>query len=333
MSLSRLVPFPEPYALPPGYPRHCPSRAQTADAMWFLARQHRWQDLTWPELVESLIAIGRTDIPLSRLVEGHVDALRILREAGVPPVTDSLYAVWASRSHATGIEARPTADGWTLSGTLRFASGAGVVDRALIPVWLSSDHHVLLDLDVRGWPVDESAWQTTAMSVSRSHTMVLADRPAPTSAKVGEPNFYLSRPGFFPGGVGVASAWAGGAARLADLLARFSAGASPSSRRSMRLGHIRTELAITHAVLTTAARTLAARPPGREGQDGLRVVATETRTAVAAAVRRLIGQTRTLAGPAGIAYATDLTHAVDDLDLYVGQQNVDADSEYLGDLP
>lgn len=328
--LSRLAPYPLPYGLPPGYPRHTPTDEQTAEAMWSLAREHAWQDLGWPELVEALIALGRTDIPLSRLVEGHVDALRILIEAGMPAVPDSLYAVWASRSHATGIAARPEASGWTLSGTLRFASGIEVVDRALLPVWLDADTHLLLDVDVRKWPADRTAWKTTAMSVSRSHTVVLSDVIAPADAQVGEPGFYLGRSGFFPGGIGVAAVWAGGAARLADLVEQFTAAAPPSPARSIRLGRVRTELAAARAVLSTAAVVLGSEQSGKTGSGELRLLATETRAAVAAGVRRLIEQVRNVAGPAGIAYAADLTHAIDDLDLYVRQQNADADFQYLG---
>lgn len=333
MSLSQLASFPEPFVLPPGYPRHSPTPQQTADAMWSLARERRWPELTWPELIEALIALGRTDVPLSRLVEGHIDAQRILTQAGGSPVPDSLYAVWASRSHATGITARRADDSWCLSGTLRFASGAGVVDRALLPVWLDADTHLLLDVEVGDWPVDESAWQTTAMVVSRSHTIVLADVSVSARAQVGDVGFYLGRPGFFPGGVGVAAVWAGGAARLADLVAQHLAGAPPSTRRSLRLGHLRTELATAHALVLTAGRALAsAERSGSAGSvDGLRALATETRAGVAAAVRRLVEQVRTVAGPAGLAYALDLTRAVDDLDLFVAQQNSDADAEYLGE--
>ncbi len=298
MRPSQLAPYPPSYALQPGYPRHAPSVRQTAEAMWSLALAQPWPDLDWPELIEALISLGRTDIPLSRLVEGHIDALRILKEADHPAVPDSLYAVWASRSHATGISARPTEAGWRLSGILRFASGVGVVDRALVPVWLDADTHLLLDLDVGCWPADESAWQTSAMAVSRSHTVTLDDLPAPGSSRIGDTD-----------------------------------GAPPAASRSVRLGQVRTELSTAHAVLSRAASVLIGQSGSRLDADGLRTLATETRAAVAAAVHRVLELARTVAGPAGLAYAAELTHAVDDLNLYVRQQNADADFTYLGDAP
>jgi len=354
MTLSSLAAYPAPLPLPPGYERHQPSAEQTARAMRALAGTHPWARLGWPELIEALVALGRTDIPLGRLVEGHVDAIRILAQAQRAPIADARYAVWASQSQATGIAARAARGGWRLDGTLRFASGVGVVDRALVSVLVDSSERLLLDLDVGDWSADESAWQTTAMAVSRSHTIVLTDVCADASAQVGPAGFYLGRPGFFPGGAGVAAVWAGGAARLADLVHDYVAVGPPSPVRSRRLGQVRTELAAMHAVLVAAGPVLgtadatgpagcgagrgssAGEPAGRAGEDrpgDLRAVSTEVRAGVAAAVRRVVELVRDLAGPAGRAYAQDLTHAIDDLDLYVRQQNPDTDSEYLGDLP
>ena len=39
-----------------------------------------------------------------------------------------------------------------------------------------------------------------------------------------------------------------------------------------------------------------------------------------------------MAGPAGLAFDEDLTRAIHDLQLYVLQQNVDADELFLGGL-
>ena len=188
-----------------------------------------WAEQTWVDLIENLLALGRTDIPLARLAEGHIDALRILGQAHVPAQPGALYGVWASRSGQTGVPAMSCPDGsLALSGTLRFASGAGLLDRALIPVWLDKERHQLLDLDVRDLPVDASVWHSTAMAASRTYE-VRIELTAGPETRIGETGFYLQRPGFFPGGVGVAACWVGGAARVADLLhARHSGRARPS---------------------------------------------------------------------------------------------------------
>ncbi|MCH8611934.1 hypothetical protein [Arsenicicoccus dermatophilus] len=298
-----------------------------------------WADLTWPQLLDALVALGRTDIPLARLTEGHVDALRILRQAGRAPIPGAVYGVWASRSHATGVQATPAGDGWRLDGTLRFASGVGVLDRALLPVWLDDERSVLLDVDVSSWTGDAASWHTPAMLASQSWTVRVADVQVPADAQVGEEGWYLGRPGFFPGGVGVAAVWAGGAVRVADLTARATEGAPPAPARVVRWGRVRTEIGSAAALLATAGVALEvseqdpagspARGAGGRGQE----LSTEVRAGVARAARAILAECHALAGPAGLAYDPDLAQAVADLDLYVAQQSRDGDEGYLGGLP
>lgn len=306
---------PAPLDLPEQMREPAPQRQREAIA--HLARQARWTELAWPELVEALMALGRADITLSRLTEGHIDALRILAEAGARPEPGALYGVWASRSGGSGFAARRAGDRWHLEGRLLFASGAGILDRAILTAWPDEDTHVLLDTEVRDWPFDTTDWRTRAMENSRSHRVELDQEVA--ARQVGEENFYLDRWGFFPGGVGVAAVWAGGAARVLDLL-----GAVEGDAKLARLGRARTELATSAALVRQAGAELQARPPEPRAR------ATFARAGVAAAVRRLLEEVRTIAGPAGLAFREDLTRAVDDLTMYVSQQNADGDAHYLG---
>ncbi|MDQ6933744.1 MAG: acyl-CoA dehydrogenase [Actinomycetota bacterium] len=317
--------LPDRLALGPAYPRNEPSLVQQRGAVLALAAQRPWAALDWSGLVEGLIALGRTDVPLARLTEGHVDALRIHREAGTVPVPESCYGVWASRSHGTGIRGTRDGDDWLLDGTLRFASGAGLLDRALIPVWVDPEHQVLLDVPVQDWPfVDD--WRTRAMELSRSFSATLSQQRS-CGRQIGEVDFYLDRRGFFLGGIGVAAVWTGGAGRVRDLVLRALPGEHRTPAQTVRLGAVRAELATAAAMCRSVAACLDRSLPG----DG-RTVATECRVGVAGAVRRLLEQARVAVGPSGLAYDEDLTRAVDDLALYVAQQNQDGDAAYLGGL-
>lgn len=333
--LTVLAPYPPAVDLPPDYDRHAPSLEVLRAVLTTLVADRDWAALGWAELIDGLLALGRTDVPLSRLAEGHIDALRVLEQAGHVPHQGALYGVWASRSQRTGLRARRQAGRLVLDGSIRFASGAGLLDRALIPVWLSDTEHLLLDLDVSGLPVDDRHWVTSAMEVSRSHTVSVEAMAVPLQSQVGGANFYLSRPAFFPGGVGVAACWAGGAARVADLTHRRLH--EPALPLVQRLGRIRVHLATAGALVRMAAERLNASLSGpsmnEEGAvEGLRTLSTETRAGVAAAVHAVIGEGQRVAGPAGLAYDHDLTRAVHDLHLYVLQQNADADERLLGEL-
>lgn len=294
-----------------------PSPVTQRAAISLLAAQAPWISLDWPGFLEHLLRLGRTDIPLSRLTEGHVDALRILNQAGAAPCPDSVYGVWASRSGGTGLTARHDGDAWHLSGKLVFASGAGVLDRALVTAWPDDDTHVLLDAHVEDWPFDSTDWRSRAMEYSRTHRVDLDGRV--DARRIGPDSFYLDRWGFFPGGVGVAAVWAGGAARVLDLV-----GEATTPPKLLRLGRARTELATALALVRQTGLDLETCP------EDPRLLSTLCRAGVAAAVRRILDDVRAIAGPAGLAFDEPLTRAVDDLAMYVSQQNADGDATYLG---
>lgn len=329
--LSALAPYPEPLALAADYARHGPTAAALRNELVDILATRDWTKAGWPELVTGLATLGRTDVPLSRLAEGHIDALRILDQADRAPKPDALYGVWASRSQRTGVQAGWSAGRLQLNGTIRFASGAGVLDRALVPVWVNENEHLLLDLAVDQFPIDTGQWATAAMEVSRSHSVALSEVMVDADSQVGPTDFYLSRPGFFPGGVGVAACWAGGAARIADLTRRRLR--DPGEAIGRRLGRIRVQLATAGAALAQAAEFLE-RWLNESEVDllAVRALTIETRAVVAGAVHGVLAEAQRIAGPAGLAFDEDLTRAVHDLQLYVLQQNVDADELFLGGL-
>ena len=334
--LTVLTPMPQPWPIGSGHDRHDPSADALRRQLQLWSEQVDWSKLDWIDLIEALIAAGRSDIPLARLIEGHIDAVRILDQAGRLPRAGALYGVWASRSRHSGIAAESTADGLVLNGTLRFASGAGVLERALVPAWLDDDHHLLLDLGVTELEVDTTGWATAAMEVSRSHTVVLHDQLVPVTSQVGETDFYLGRPAFFPGGVGVAACWLGAAARIVDLLLCWLRPPLPTSME-LRLGRIRVALAAGGAAIRCGAEILdqllpVTVPPAEVGGSGdhLQQLSTEVRAVVGSSVETILTEAHRLAGPAGLAGDRDLSRAVHDLQLYVLQQNADGDAGYLG---
>ncbi|GAA4954839.1 hypothetical protein GCM10023224_45400 [Streptomonospora halophila] len=73
--------------------------------------------------------LGRRDLALARLAEGHCDAVAVLAELGGPvPEPGSVWGVWAAHPPGPDVHAQPDAGaaGWRLSGVKRFCSGARV---------------------------------------------------------------------------------------------------------------------------------------------------------------------------------------------------------------
>lgn len=163
-----------------------------------------------------LSALGRRDLSLARLAEGHVDAIAILAEAGRPPVPETWYGVWAASSSDARLRAEPVAGGWHLVGRKPFCSGATSVGRALVTA--SSDGGDLvfeIDPTDAGVTPVPGTWPAIGMSGSDSQTLRF-DVTVRADDQVGPPGFYVGRPGFWWGAVGVAACWFGGAARLID---------------------------------------------------------------------------------------------------------------------
>ncbi len=320
--LTTLEPLPPALPLPGGYDRHTPGADQRA-VLAGLVERRPWAELSWCALVEELLALGRTDVPLAKLAESHVDAVRILGQAGATPVPGALYGVWASRSAQTGLAAVERGGDLEVSGTLRFASGAGLLDRALVPVWPDEQHHLLLELDVAGLPADASFWRTSAMAPSRTAEIRLERLLVPRDAQRGPVDFYLGRPGFQAGGAGVAACWAGGIARVLDVLRAFHP--RPNPAQQVRFGELRAELVAAVGAVRSGARLL------DDPAADTTAVALEVRTVVARAVHRVLATARLLTGPTGLALDDDVAHAVPDLELYVLQHNLDAALAALGE--
>ncbi|WP_139209750.1 hypothetical protein [Microlunatus flavus] len=319
--LTTLEPLPAALPLPATYDPYAPGDDQRA-VLAALVDRRPWAGVAWPDLVEELLALGRTDVPLAKLAESHVDAVRILGQAGVAPAPGALYGVWASRSASTGLTAVERGSDLEVSGTLRFASGAVLLDRALVPVWPDEHHHLLLDLDVTGLPTDASFWRTSAMAPSRTVEIRLDRHLVPRDAQRGDVDFYLSRPGFQAGGAGVAACWAGGLARVLDVLRAFHP--RPNPAQQARFGRIHADLVAAIGAVRSGGRLL------DDPATDTTAVALEVRTVVAAAVHRALAEARLLTGPTGLALDDAVAHAVPDLELYTLQHNLDAALAALG---
>ncbi len=337
---SALTPVPLPLETPDleGLDRRSVEPEVVRAAVACLVEGSDWAALGWSALLVELARRGATDVAWARPAEGHVDALRILAQAGRAP-QPGLYAVWASRSQGTGPAAHLVKDGWRVSGTLRFASGIGVVDRALLTAVDEQGEHLLLDVDVSDWVGDPASWRTDAMAPSRSWT-VEVDAVVPASGLVGAPGWYLRRPAFAAGGVGVAAVWWGATARAVRVLEAACSGAPVVPERSLRWGHVRTELTTMGSVLAVAGQRLGELLPlqqvsawdevGDAERQRVVEISGEARAVVATSALRVVDHLRALAGPAVMALDPDAAHAVADLEMYLAQHPVDRGAVGLG---
>lgn len=274
-------------------------------------------------LVTTLTEVGRLDLCLGRLVEGHADAMRILDQAGVAPRA-GVYGVWASRSAGTGVKASPEGVGWRLSGESRFSSGIDLIDRALVPGWVDDDTHLLFDVDATAVHPDRTSWQTSAMDASRSFT-VGVDVPAREDDIVGPPGFYLRRPGFAVGGLEVAAVWLGGAQAVLDEVVEGLRRFSPTAHQQRRVGTMEQSLWQARVAVDSTVRRL----PDLHA-DALDQETAAARTAVVETCERVVDEAGRIVGPAGLSGNRRLARTLADLTIYARQHHVDLTLQSLG---
>ena len=319
---------------PPG-PLSGPRTAETVSAELRTMHQRGDLDLPLPGGGETavrwamLARLGRRDLCLARLAEGHADAVAILAEAGRAPVPGATYGVWASRSRGTGARIQSRHGKWRVSGRVRFCSGAGYLDRALVAA-MSADGQgpLLVDVDLANPRIelDLDSWPALGMDASASldvsfHDLVLAERSI-----VGPIGFYTGRCGFAFGGAGVAAVWLGGAAGGLDAaVAALRPGPIDDHHRLAQLGALHTQLAGTDALLVSAAETIDREPTA----DYSLLVAT-CRSAAEKASREVLDVVPRIVGPGPLCWDRRLAQHLADLQVYIRQHHAEADLAALG---
>lgn len=275
------------------------------------------------ERLLQLADLGRDDLVLARLGEGHADALAILAELDPAVPTTGRWGVWAAVP--ASVRATRTADGWRLDGDRPWCSGAGICTDALVTA-TADDGVRLFAVQIRdpyARPID-GTWPAVGMAGSDSRTVTFAGAPA---RPVGGPGQYVERPGFWHGGIGVAACWYGGAAGVADTLLAAGRKKDLDPHAAAHLGAVDVALGSARAVLLDAAARIDADPPAIVQRLAVRVRATveQAATQVLDHVGRALG-----AGP----LCRDAAHAqrVADLTVYLRQSHAEGDLEQLGRL-
>lgn len=280
---------------------------------------------TW----ELLASVSARDVAAARVLEPHLDALAILDEAAREGIDVDLepggsWGVFAAEGPGTRLEARRSAGTWTLHGTKPWCSLAAHLDRALVTAWVDDERRQLFALDLRAPGVTARTGPWHARGLDRVVSAPI-DLDEAAAVPVGEPGWYLRRPGFAHGGVGVAACWWGGALPLRDALRAAAAVDRADQLSRVHLGRADTALWAARTVLRETAAVFEA---GGAASAGLR--AARARTVVADAVETTLVQAAHALGP--LPLVADEAHArrVADLQVYLRQHHGERDVARIG---
>jgi alkylation response protein AidB-like acyl-CoA dehydrogenase len=183
-----------------------------------------------------------------------------------------------------------------------------------------------VELHDSGVSVDTGAWAARGLRDVTTSTLTLDDVPA---AAVGAPGWYIERPGFAWGGIGVAAVWFGGAAAVAAALWDAARSRHPDQVALVHFGTCDVSLHAALLSLQQAALTIDA--GAADGEAG-RVLAARVRAQVARCAEEVLMTVGHALGPGPLAM--DPVHAarVADLTLYIRQHHAERDLAALGRL-
>lgn len=280
---------------------------------------------------EALATVAARDLVAARVLEPHLDALAILREAG-PDVVDVIdpagatWGVWAAEGPGVRLEASQDDDGWVLDGVKPWCSLAGDVSAGLVTAWVDERRRGLFAVGTHdpGFSVDSGAWRPSGLAEVATATVTMrgvAARP------VGGPGWYLTRPGFAWGGIGVAAVWFGASVAVARRLLRETSRRAPDDIALLHLGELDARLTAARTLLAHAAHEVDA---GRaEGAAGARLAA-RVRHVVADAAEEVLTRTAHGLGPGPLSQEPEHSRRVADLSLYLRQHHAERDAVALG---
>jgi alkylation response protein AidB-like acyl-CoA dehydrogenase len=214
-----------------------------------------------------------------------------------------------------------------LSGDKPWCSGATSLDRALITAHTPAGRRLFaIDLTSPTVGALPSSWVARGLAEVDSTGIHLDGTPA---LPVGEAGWYLERPGFAWGGLGVAACWFGGLVGIARRLWDATENREPDQIALMQLGTV--DLQVQRCVVMLAAAALAVDSGDAEGDAGV-LWAERVRGTVADAVEQVLSIVGHATGPAPLTLEDEHARRVADLTVYVRQHHGERDTARLGSL-
>ncbi|WP_233238160.1 acyl-CoA dehydrogenase [Bordetella sp. LUAb4] len=280
-----------------------------------------------------LAEVAALDVAAIKLYEGHTDAVAILAELdpqgridrmaraqvqGVP-----IWAVWAAQPPDARVDGVARAEGIALTGRKAWCSGAAWVTHALVTYFNEAGEAALaaVCLQAPGTRVTDEGWHAVGMAGTGSVDVCFDATPA---WPVGAPGAYVSRPGFWHGGAGIAACWYGAALPLARTLAAAQARRAEPHAQA-HLGRTDVTLHQTAGLLRTAARTIDA----DRGADA-QALALRVRAAAEATALTVLDAAGKALGPAPFCRDAALARRYADLPVFLRQSHAERDLAQLG---
>jgi len=289
------------------------------------------------QLLQVLAHLGRGSLPVGRLFEGHVNALALIEAFAsrsnaacwfADALQGHLFAVWNTED-ANGLRLVATATGtWRLQGGKTFASGAGVVSRALVTARDESGgwQMLIVRADVDGPAIDRSSWKPLGMRSTASFKLDFGGLTVQKSNFIGVPEDYYREPTFSAGAVRFASVQQGGMEAVFDATRDFlrRLGRTDDPYQRARLGEMAVCVASGRQWLCAAAQQTAAPSVSSAETSTAGAHAHLMRTAIEMSALRVLQLAERTVGARGLLEPEPFGRLHRDLTHYLRQAGPDA---------
>jgi alkylation response protein AidB-like acyl-CoA dehydrogenase len=195
-------------------------------------------------------------------------------------------------------------------------------------VTVRAPEHYLVDVDLRAHPdtltFDENGWKVSAFIGTQTATTTFLHTPVAQSDVIGNPDWYLQRPGFWHGACGPAACWAGGAIGLVD----YARSQDRADAHTMaHLGAMHAAAWALRAFLDSAGNEIDRNPQDACSAQARALTVRHLVEQACSEVLRRLGRAY---GPRALAYDAEVSRRYQELDLYIRQSHAERDLEVLG---
>ena len=298
------------------------------------------------QLLLLLKHLGRGNLAIGRVYEGHVNALQLIHTFGTQEQIEAyaadarlrhkIFGVWNAEAD-DGVKIIPIGDGrYRLEGSKTFASGSGYVERPFVNGVLpdGSWQMCIVPMDEVSTVADPSWWRPSGMRASASYKVDFSGVELNSLALIGAPGDYYRQPWLTGGVVRFAAVQLGAAEALFNETRKYlrDLNRTADPYQQARLGKMAIAIESGNLWLRGAADLLEEYAPvfcgystsPNDRADALVAYANMVRTAIEGICIDVMQLTERAVGTRGLLPPNPIERIGRDLTLYLRQPAFDA---------
>lgn len=295
-------------------------------------------------LLTILKNIGKGNLVMGRVVEGHINAHILINQFGnekqkklftSDAFDGKLFGVWNTQAADGTSLSKVGKEIYYLNGSKTFATGTDYVTRPIVTAAKKdgSWQMCVVPLDEANVKSDSSWWNPMGMKSSRSFKLTFLKTPVLKINLLGSAGEYYQQPGFSSGAVRFAAVQLGGAEQLLDETKKYlvSLNRTQDPFQKMRLGQMAIAVESGNQWLNGAALRMDhyLKKPTKSRGKNLIIFASMMRTAIEQICIEVMNLCQKCVGARGLNKPYHFERIIRDLSTYLRQPAPDA---VLGDV-